>query len=300
MTAVTAPADATVPAVLHVSRHPTLQILRASCRFARTRVGLAIVGALVLFAVLGPRLSPHTPTEFVGKPNAGRSATALFGTDQLGRDVWSRVMHGGGTVIWLAAIATAMSIVAGATLGLVAAYHKGWRDNLIMRSMDVVLAFPPIILALLAVSAIGPKLWLVVLAVSLTNAPGTARVIYGAASEVFERDFIKAAEAAGERPSRIIFSEGLSNVTGPLMAETGLRMTYSIAIIAALSFLGFGLQAPRADWGLMINENRVSMAVQPWSVLVPAAFIGLLTVGFNLVTDGVARVAAGIDRGGRS
>jgi len=294
VTAVTA--TEIVTAEVSVDRRPGLAVLRTALRSARGLVGLAIVGALVAVAVLGPVVAPHTPTEFVGAPNALPSADALLGTDQLGRDVFSRFLYGGWSVIWLAAVSTVVGIAVGTVIGLVSAYHGRWADEGLMRLMDVLLAFPPIVLALLAVSAIGPKLWLLVLVVMLCNVPYTARVIRAAAQEVFERDFIKAAEAAGERPLRIMFSEALPNVTGPMMVETGLRMTYSIAIIASMSFLGFGIQPPNADWGLMINENRLSLVVMPWGVVVPAIAIGLLTVGFNLVTDAIARSSAGIDR----
>ncbi len=294
MTAVTA--TEIVTAEVAFDRRPGLAVLRAALRSARGLVGLSIVGALVAVAVLGPVVAPHTPTEFVGAPNALPSADALLGTDQLGRDVFSRFLYGGWSVIWLAAVSTVVGIAVGTAIGLVSAYLGRWADEGLMRLMDVLLAFPPIVLALLAVSAIGPKLWLLVLVVMLCNVPYTARVIRAAAQEVFERDFIKAAEAAGERPLRIMFSEALPNVTGPMMVETGLRMTYSIAIIASMSFLGFGIQPPNADWGLMINENRLSLVVMPWGVVVPAIAIGLLTVGFNLVTDAIARASAGIDR----
>jgi peptide/nickel transport system permease protein len=167
-----------------------------------------------------------------------------------------------------------------------------------MRGNDVLLAFPQIILALLAVPALGPKKWLIVLVVGLTHAPRVARVIRGAAQEVVERDFVKAAEAVGEKRSRIIFGELLPNVTSPLLVEIGLRMTYSIGLVAAVGFLGFGLQPPAADWGLMINENRLAITVQVWSVLLPVLAIGLLTIGTNLITDGIARAAIGLDRKG--
>jgi peptide/nickel transport system permease protein len=247
-------------------------------------------------AVLGPLVAPHSPTEFVGAPNSLPSADAPLGTDNLGRDVLSRFLHGGWSVIWLAAVSTVVGIAVGTSIGLVSAYSRNFADEGLMRLMDVLLAFPPIVLALLAVSAIGPKLWLLVLVVMICNVPYTARLIRAAAQEVMERDFIKAAEAAGERPLRIMFSEVLPNVTGPMMVETGLRMTYSIAIIASMSFLGFGIQVPNADWGLMINENRLSLVVMPWGVVAPALAIGLLTVGFNLVTDAIARGSAGIGR----
>jgi peptide/nickel transport system permease protein len=265
-------------------------------RLGRTRIGLGIVAVVVVVALAGPLVAPHSPTEFVGVPNSAPSSDATFGTDALGRDVLSRFLHGGATVLWLAAASTLLGIVVGVVVGLVAAYARNWLDDVLMRGNDVLLAFPQIIFVLLAVSAIGPKLWLIVLTVGMTHAPRVARVIRGAALEVVERDFVKSAEAVGERRWRIVFAEVLPNVTSPLLVELGLRMTYSIGLVAGISFLGFGLQPPDADWGLMINENRLSITVQPWAVLLPVVAIGMLTVGTNLVTDGLSRALAGIDR----
>jgi peptide/nickel transport system permease protein len=271
-------------------------VLRDALRLGRTRVGLAIVVLLVLVALVGPLVAPHSPTEFVAIPNSPPSSDAIFGADALGRDVLSRFLHGGWTVLWISAAATLLGVVLGVVVGLIAAYARNWLDDVLMRGNDVLLAFPQIIFVLLAVSAIGPKLWLIVLTVGLTHAPRVARVIRGAALEVVQRDFVKSAEVVGEKRWRIVFAEVLPNVTSPLMVELGLRMTYSIGLVAAISFLGFGLQPPAADWGLMINENRLSLTVQPWAVLLPVIAIGLLTIGTNLITDGVSRALAGIDR----
>jgi peptide/nickel transport system permease protein len=164
--------------------------------------------------------------------------------------------------------------------------------------MDVLLAFPQIVFVLLLVAGFGPQLWLIVLAVGLTHMPRVARVARGAAVEVVVRDFVRSAEALGESWWRILAAEVLPNISSPLLVEFGLRLTYSIGLIAAVSFLGFGLQPPAADWGLMINENRIGLTLQPWAVVLPVAAIGLLTVGMNLVTDGIARAAIGI--GGRA
>jgi peptide/nickel transport system permease protein len=279
-----------------LQRRPWLGILRDALRLGRTRVGLGIVTVIVAIAVFGPLVAPHSPTEFIAVPNSGPSSDAIFGADALGRDVFSRFLHGGLSVLWMSAAATLIGVGVGVAIGLVAAYSRGWLDDVLMRGSDVVLAFPQIILALLAVSAIGPKLWLIVLVVAIGHAPRVARVLRGAALEVVERDFVKAAEAVGEKRSRIVFGELLPNVTSPLLVELGLRMTYSIGLIAAISFLGLGLQPPTADWGLMINENRLAITVQPWSVLLPVLAIGFLTVGTNLITDGIARAAIGIGR----
>jgi peptide/nickel transport system permease protein len=275
---------------------PRFAMLADALRLGRTRFGLAIVAALVLIALVGPIAAPHSPTEFVAIPNSPPSDEAMFGADALGRDVLSRFLNGGRTVLWLAAAATVLGIVVGVVVGLVAAYARNWLDDVLMRGNDVLLAFPQIIFVLLAVSALGPKLWLIVLTVGLTHAPRVARVIRGAALEIVERDFVKSAEVVGEKRWRIVFSEVLPNVTSPLLVEVGLRMTYSIGLVAGISFLGFGLQPPAADWGLMINENRLSITVQPWAVLLPVIAIGLLTVGTNLITDGLSRALAGIDR----
>jgi peptide/nickel transport system permease protein len=271
-------------------------ILADALRLGRTKVGLGIVAVIILVALAGPLVAPHSPTEFVAIPNSGPSGEAAFGGDALGRDVLSRFLYGGRTVLWLAAAATLLGMVVGVVVGLIAAYARNWLDDVLMRTNDVLLAFPQIILVLLAVSALGPKLWIIVLTVGLTHAPRVARVMRGAALEVVERDFVKSAEAVGEKRWRIVFAELLPNVTSPLLVELGLRLTYSIGLVAGISFLGFGLQPPTADWGLMINENRLSLTVQPWAVLLPVVAIGLLTVGTNLVTDGLSRALAGIDR----
>jgi len=271
-------------------------LLADAARLTRTRIGLAIVGVTVLIALGGPLIAPHSPTEFVAIPNSAPSGDALFGADALGRDVWSRFLHGGSSVLWLAVASTVLGMVVGVVVGLIAAYSRNWLDDVLMRSNDVLLAFPQIIFVLLAVSALGPKLWLIVLTVGLTHAPRVARVMRGAALEVVERDFIKSAEVVGEKRWRIVFGELLPNVTSPLLVETGLRMTYSIGLVAGISFLGFGLQPPTADWGLMINENRLSITVQAWAVMLPVIAIGLLTVGTNLVTDGISRALIGLDR----
>ena len=166
-----------------------------------------------------------------------------------------------------------------------------------MRGMDVILAFPSIVLALVAVATVGSKLWLLVLVVGLTTMPRVARVTRGASLEIVERDYVHAAQAMGEPRRKILIGEILPNVTSPLLVEASLRLTYSIGLIAGLSFLGFGLQPPAADWGLMINENRQGLTIQPWGVVMPVIAIALLTIGTSLIGDGVARASAGIERG---
>lgn len=272
-------------------------LLRTALKSGRTKVGLVLAGVPVLIALMGPFFAPHSTNEFVATPFSGPSGDALFGTDNLGRDVLSRFLHGGLTLLMLAVLATALGIIVGTIIGVVAGYTRGWLDETLMRLSDVALAFPQIVLALLFLSIIGPKLWLLVLIVGGSHAPRVARVVRGATQSVVERDFIKSAEAIGLARWRLMFTELMPNVTGTLMVETGLRLTYSIGLVAGLGFLGLGLQPPTADWGLMINENRIALTVQPWPVVLPVIAIALLTVGTNLVADGIARTSSGVDRG---
>jgi peptide/nickel transport system permease protein len=277
-------------------RSPWLQTVVAAGRFGRTWIGLAITAVIVAVALLGPAFAPYSPTEFVAPPYEPPSDVAWLGTDYLGRDVLSRFLWGGRTVLGLSILATAFGLGLGILVGLVAAYMRNWVDDVLMRAMDVLLAFPQIVFVLLLVSSVGPQLWLIVLTVGLSHAPRVARVTRGAALEVVERDFVKSAEALGESRWNILVGELLPNISSPLLVEFGLRLTYSIGLVAAVSFLGFGLQPPAADWGLMINENRIGLTIQPWPVVLPVVAVGLLTVGTNLVTDGIARAAIGIDR----
>jgi peptide/nickel transport system permease protein len=279
-------------------QRPLVLLVRRAWRLGRTKVGVALVLVLAGIALIGPYFAPHDPTAFVGLGYSHPSSDALFGTDNLGRDVFSRFLWGGRSVLGLSIAATAIGLGFGAAIGLVAAYSRSFLDDVLMRGMDVVLAFPSIVLALVAVATVGPKLWLLVLVVGLTTAPRVARVTRGASVEIVERDFVQAAEAIGESRFKILLTEILPNISSTLLVEASLRLTYSIGLIAGLSFLGFGLQPPNADWGLMINENRQGLTIQPWGVVLPVLAIALLTIGTSLIGDGVSRAAAGIDRGG--
>jgi peptide/nickel transport system permease protein len=279
-----------------MARHPWVSAAWAAARTPRGAVGLGLACAVVLLAIIGPFVSPNSPDALLTLTFAKPSGQFPLGSDYLGRDVLSRVLNGGWVLLLMAALATALGVVAGAAAGISAAYLRGRSDGLIMRTVDVILAFPQLVFALLLVSVLGPRLWLIVLAVGLSHAPQVARVIRSATLDISERDYVKVAELQGMRPRKIMTSEVLPNLVSPLTVETGLRLTYSIVIMAGLSFLGFGQQAPAANWGLMINENLTGLPLNPWAVIVPAALIALLTIGTNTFTDAFARVAIGIDR----
>ena len=263
------------------------------------KIGAFIVLAVLTLALIGPYFAPYAFDEFIDMPNAPRSGTLLLGADDLGRDVFTRFLCGGRSIIGLSFVSTVLGVGLGLLIGLFAASAKQRTDGLIMRFNDILLAFPQIVFVLLVVSGFGTSIFLIAITVGFTHAPRTARIIRAAAAEVMERDFIKAAIAVGEKRHRIILSELLPNVTSPLLVEFGLRMTYSIGLVAAVSFLGLGLQPPAADWGLMINENRGAITVQPWGVLMPIAAIAIFTIGINFITDSFAKVAIGIDRKGK-
>ena len=277
-------------------RHQWVATLSSAAKTRRGVVGLVLTGIVVLTAAIGPFVAPYSPTAFVTVPFSTPTGQFLIGGDNLGRDVLSRVLDGGWVLLIMAAAATAFGIIVGGAAGVSAAYLRGRIDGFIMRTVDVILAFPQLVLALLLVSIIGPKLWLIVIAVGFSHAPAVARVLRSSTLDVSERDYVKSAELQGVRPARLMMREIVPNLVSPLMVETGLRLTYSIVIMAGLSFLGFGQQPPAPNWGTMINENRIALTVNPWGVIVPAALIAVLTIGMNTFTDAIARVAIGVER----
>ncbi|HEX4657919.1 MAG TPA: ABC transporter permease [Streptosporangiaceae bacterium] len=295
MNAPAAPA-ARPPQIKAIRRRQWVSVLWAAVRTPRGAIGLGLASFVVLVAVIGPFVAPHALDALVtltfGKP----SGQFLLGGDYLGRDVLSRVLDGGWVLLIMAACATALGIAGGAAAGVSAAYLRGPSDGIIMRAVDVILSFPQLVFALLLLALLGPKLWLITIAVGVSHAPQVARVLRSATLDITERDFVKAAELQGMRPAKVMVKEILPNLVSPLMVEAGLRLTYSIVIIAGLAFLGFGAPPPAANWGTMINENRIGLALNPWAVIVPAAMIALLTIGTNTFTDAFARVAIGVDR----
>jgi peptide/nickel transport system permease protein len=282
--------------VQEIRRHQWASVLWSAARTPRGAIGLGLASFVVLVAVIGPFVAPYSPTALLtlafGKP----SGQFLLGGDFLGRDVLSRVLNGGWVLLIMAVGATALGIAGGAAAGVSAAYLRGVRDGIIMRAVDVILSFPQLVFALLLLSLLGPKLWLITLAVGISHAPQVARVLRSATLDISEREFVKSAELQGMRPAKVMWKEILPNLISPLMVEAGLRLTYSIVIMAGLAFLGFGQPPPAASWGTMINENREGLSLNPWGVIVPALLIALLTIGTNTFTDAFARVAIGVDR----
>ena len=265
-------------------------------RTPRGMIGVTLTTLVVGVAAVGPFVAPYDPDAFVTPTTFSHpSGKFLLGGDVLARDVLSRVLNGGWVLLLMAVAAMAFGVILGATAGISAAYLGGRIDSAIMRTVDVLLSFPQIVFALLIVSIIGPKLWVIVIAVGLGHLPQVARVIRAASLDLAERDFVKAIELEGVSPFKVMTGELLPSLVTPLMVEAGLRLTYSIIIMSGLSFLGFGQPPPAANWGLMINENRIGLSSNLWATAVPAALIAILTIGTNTFTDAIARVSIGIE-----
>jgi peptide/nickel transport system permease protein len=261
-------------------------------RIARTPAalaGLVLIGIVVAVALTGPLLAPHAPQEVVGGAGAPPSSSAWLGTDYLGRDVLSRILWGGLSVLALATTATLLAFVAGSAIGLLAGYKGGLLDTVLMRGADVLFAFPALLIILLLTTALGTNLGVLIVGVVLVQLAGIARVVRSATLEVATRDFVEASVARGESTFSILTRDIVPNIAPTLVADFGVRFGYSIILIASLSFLGLGLQPPAADWGLMISENRQFITTNPWSVVAAALLVGMLTVGINLVADAYVR-----------
>ena len=238
----------------------------------RGRVGLAILAFVVGVAIVGPFFAPHDPAAIVGAPGSLPSGSNPLGTDYLGHDVLSRVLWGGRSVL-------------GTVIGGVAGYSRSIIDPILMRLVDVVLSFPPLLLFILVVTSVGTSNLILIVSIAVILAPGIARIVYSATREVSVRGYTEAAVTRGERTAAILVREILPNILGPLIANLGLTVTFSVLLVAGVTFLGLGVQPPDANWALMISENRDILSINIWSTVVPAAMIALLTVGVNMVGD---------------
>jgi ABC-type dipeptide/oligopeptide/nickel transport system permease subunit len=249
-----------------------------------------VVGLLVLgIALFGPFFAPYSPTELVGVPSSTPSGEFPLGTDRLGRDVLSRVLWGGRSIIGLAVASTAVAYFIGGAIGLVAAYRKGWLDSILMRSVDVMLTIPALLFLLLLAYGAGPGPATIVVGVAVVQVPGIARLVRSAAVEISVRGYVEAAVARGERTVWVMLREIVPNIATTLAADAGARFTGSFLLIAGLNFLGLGLQPPAADWAFMIAENRQAIRIQPWSVAAPAILAAVFTIAVNVVGDAFAR-----------
>ncbi len=265
-------------------------------------IGLIIVLFWVFVAIFAPLLTPYAPTDQDYKAqNFGPSSVHLLGTDSLGRDLWSRLIYGarvvlvmlpisenfwlpGGTALW----GVILGLVIGATLGLMGGYFGGWIDEVVMRLLDAMMAFPVILLYMIIIAAVGASATNVVLAIAIVGTPGIARLVRSLTLDIRTRDYIRAAELRGESPWYIMFVEILPNARGPIIIDAMLRVGYAIFAMGTLGFLGLGLPPPSPDWGSMVAKGRqFILAGSPWAALWPSVAIASLVVGLNLFADGL-------------
>lgn len=259
------------------------------------RIGAVMLLLHVLVAAIGPFLVPYGYSEMrTGIPLSGMSFAHPFGVDQLGRDVFSRVVHGAHIVILLSLSGTALGLVLGSIVGLMSGYVGGWIDNVIQRLLETLISIPFLVLALLAMASAGPELAgnpiLVVFVVALVYFPRIARMARSAAIDIATRDFVTIAKLRGETAWSVMRRELLPNATSVLLVEFALRAGYAPVLIGSLGFLGFGVKPPTPEWGLMISENRALLIISPITVLGPGLALASLVVGLNLFTEGLARI----------
>lgn len=254
-------------------------------------VGTIIVILFLLLAVFGPNIAPYEYDTIIrGAARLPPSAEHFFGTDSLGRDVFSRVLWGAREIILIPGIATLLSVLIGTTLGLFLGYYGGWVDEVISRGLDSLLAIPALLLALVMLGTIGPSPVGIILVIVLLYVPIVARVIRSATLNVRASGFIEAAKLRGDSTAYILFQEILPSVLPALAVESALRFSYAIFLTASLGFLGLGVQPPSPDWGRMVNEARDGYARTPWALWYPAGAIALLVIGVNLMADGMRRI----------
>lgn len=260
-------------------------------RYPATLIGIAIVGVFIFTAIFGAMIAPYPYTQQkLTERLQPPSAEHLFGTDQFGRDIFSRVIVGSRDVFVVAGTGTLVAVLLGLALGLAAGYYGALLDEIAMRLVDVLLAVPPLLLALLILGTLGPSRLNVILVVGVLYIPMVARVVRSVTLDLKTRQFVEAARMRGESAWYIMTKEILPGVLPPLAVETSMRFSYAIFLVASLGFLGLGVQPPSPDWGLMVGEARNYFTQAPWALLFPAGAIALLVVGVGFLSDGLRRM----------
>lgn len=263
--------------------------VRVALSSTGAKVGCLLLLAVVLIAFVGPAVAPGSPTASLATPFQAPGAGHLLGADALGRDVLSRYLHGGATLVIVSFAATALAYLVGVSLGMLAGYRGGALDLGVVGLADLVLSFPPIIFLLGLLAAVGPRLWIIVVGIAATHAPRIVRIVRSTTTEVVTQEYVEAAVARGEPTGRILRRDVLRNIATPVLTDFGLRLSGSVILFSSLSYLGLGQPPPAADWGSMISENQAGLLLQPWVIVVPAVTIAVLAIAVNLVADSVAR-----------
>lgn len=261
-------------------------------------IGLILTALFLFAAIFAPLIAPYSQSEIIGGVWEPASAAHLFGTDNLGRDLLSRMIYGARTTILIAAMATALSFSLGSILGFTAAVFGGWLDMGLSRFVDLLMAIPTLIFALVVLSVLPSNLVVLICVMGVLDATRVFRLARAVAVDINVMDYVEAARLRGEGSRWIIFREILPNALTPLIAELGLRFIFQILFLSALSFLGLGIQPPDADWGSMVKENKEGIVFGVSAALIPAAAIALLAISVNLVADWILNRTTDL-KGGR-
>ena len=267
------------------------QFYRELLRQKSAVIGASILAFFIIIAILAPLIATHDPRDAdVTARLKGWSQDHYFGTDKVGRDIFSRIVYGSQISIKVGLIAMTFSISIGALLGVIAGYYGGWLDNSIMRVMDMMLAMPSILLAMVIVTILGQSLTNAIIAVSIVYIPQYARILRASVLTIREQDYVTAAHAIGVSDFRILTRAILPNCLAPLIVQATLGMGAAILDAAGLSFLGLGAEIGEPEWGAMLNENRALIRRAPWTVMTPGIAIFLIVLGFNLLGDALRDV----------
>ncbi len=256
--------------------------------------GMFVIFTYAIAGIFAPLIAPHGEAAVISGAFAPADENMLLGADQLGRDMFSRLVFGARNSVGLALTATLMAFFLGATAGLLAAVKGGWFDQAMGRFADVIMSIPSLIFALLMLSIFGPTIPVIIVAVAIIYAPRVFRLTRAVAGNVVVMDYIEAAKLRGEGTGYLIRREVLPNSMAPLIAEFGLEFCFVFLLVAGLSFLGLGIQPPTADWGSMVRENATLISFGDITPLIPAAAIALLTVGVNFVVDWMLHRSSGL------
>jgi peptide/nickel transport system permease protein len=261
-------------------------------------IGIVLTGAFVFAAVFAPWVAPFGEGEIVGSLWEPSSAAHWLGTDNLGRDLLSRMIYGARTTLFIAALATALSFSMGSILGFTAAVVGGWIDQVMSRFVDLLMSIPTLIFALVVLSVLPANTLTLIVVMGVLDSTRVYRLARAVAVDINVMDFVEAAKLRGEGRGWIIFREILPNALSPLVAELGLRFIFAVLFLSALSFLGLGVQPPEADWGGMVKENKEGIVFGIPAALIPAAAIALLAISVNLVADWILNRTTDL-KGGR-
>ena len=256
--------------------------------------GLFVIVVYVVAAVFAPVIAPYGEAEVIGSSYAPPDEAMILGGDQLGRDMFSRIIYGARNTVGIAVLTTAIAFLVGSLTGLMAATLGGWVDQTCGRIVDTLMAIPQLVFALLLLTIVGTNVVNLILVIALLYSPLVFRLARAVAGNIVVMDYIEAARLRGEKTWYLIVSEILPNATAPLVAEFGLRFCFVFLAISALSFLGLGIQPPTADWGSMVRENATLISFGEVTPLIPAAAIALLTVAVNLVVDWMLQLSSGL------